>query len=117
MPIDFRSTGVKFDASAGHTQKQVATVTFGSRIIKDSSGKLRVAAALNGFDVSFTGGEHPLHRQIIDISSIEPHKDGANRVDEKAADITVSYLLRDHSGRIDDVFEGVVDFMVVAEVA
>jgi hypothetical protein len=101
MPVKFAVDGVKFDATQGEVQVQTRSVPFGSHVIK-------AAAALNGVDVRFTGSEHPLHRLIIDITDVTPR--------DHQVDVTVRYLLRDHSGNIDDTFQGVVDFLVIAEV-
>ncbi len=102
MPIDFRRIGITFDPTRGQTQNEVATVVFNSRVI-------RADAALNGFDVQFTDGDHHIFRQVIDAR--------ISTVNANTVTVGVSYLLRDSSGNIDDRYHGRVDVLVIAEVA
>lgn len=63
--------------------------------------------ALNGFDVSYTDGDHHILRQLVDIS--DPTIVG------NAVTYNVSLLLRDGSGTIDDRYQGTVDTLIIAD--
>jgi hypothetical protein len=102
MPIDFRRTSITFDPTSGQVQNEPATVVFNSRVI-------RADAALNGFDVQFTDGDHNLFREMIDASILT--------INNNTVTVGVAYLLRDKSGNIDDRYHGRVDVLVIAEVA
>lgn len=102
MPIDFRRTSITFDPTSGQIQNEPATVVFNSRVI-------RADAAINGFDVQFTDGDHHVFREMIDASILT--------VNNNTVTVGVAYLLRDRSGNIDDRYHGRVDVLVIAEVA
>ena len=102
MPIDFRRTTITFDPTSGQTQNESATVVFNSRVI-------RADAALNGFDVQFTDGDHHVFREMIDASVLT--------INSNTVTVGVAYLLRDKSGNIDDRYHGRVDVLVIAEVS
>jgi hypothetical protein len=102
MPIDFRRCDpITIDPTSHQIQNETGTVVFNSKV-------LRAEVALNGFDVRFTGGEHPIHRQIIDASIA--------KIQDRTVTVNIKYLLRDASGPIDDVFQGKFDALVIAEV-
>ncbi|MGE5763544.1 MAG: hypothetical protein ACM3ZF_06610 [Mycobacterium leprae] len=69
----------------------------------------RAEAALKGFDISYRDDDHHLLREEVDIDI-----DGiiANTVS-----VAVNYVLRDNSGNIDDAYRGVVEVLVIADVA
>ena len=74
---------------------------------------------MNGFDVQFTDGDHSLFRQVIDIQAITgPGTTQVHDPDIKdnTVRVRVSYLLRDNSADIDDVYQGRVDVLVIADV-
>jgi hypothetical protein len=102
MAIDFRRTSITFDPTRGQIQSEVASVVFNGRVV-------RADAALNGFDVQFTDGDHHVFRQLID-ARIEA-------IRNNVVDVRVDYLLRDSSGNIDDRYNGRVDVLVIADVA
>lgn len=102
MSFDFRLEGIKFDQTKGKIQTESVTATFGSKVNK-------ATAAINGFDVRFATGDHPINRQIIDISDVQ--------INSNTVTVTVRLLLRDASGNIDDAFGGAVDVAVLADVA
>jgi hypothetical protein len=101
MPIDFRRTSISFDPTRGQTQNESATVVFNNRVV-------RADAALNGFDVQFTDGDHNLFREMIDARILT--------INNNTVTVGVDYLLRDKSGNIDDRYHGRVDVLVIAEV-
>lgn len=102
MPVDFRRTSITFDPTRGQTQNESATVVFNNRVI-------RADAALNGFDVQFTDGDHHVFREMIDASIVT--------INNNTVTVGVAYLLRDKSGNIDDRYHGRVDVLVIADVA
>jgi hypothetical protein len=102
MAIDFRRVSITFDPTSGRVQDETATAVFNSRV-------LRADAALNGFDVQFTDGDHHVFRQTIDAS--------IRTVNNNTVTVGVRYLLRDSSGNIDDRYHGRVEVLVIAEVA
>jgi hypothetical protein len=102
MPIDFRRTSITFDPTRGQTQTESATVVFNNRVV-------RADAALNGFDVQFTDGDHHIFREMIDARILT--------INNNTVTIGVDYLLRDKSGNIDDRYHGRVDVLVLAEVS
>jgi hypothetical protein len=64
--------------------------------------------SINGFDIGFTQGEHPLFRLQIDSSTeLQPRN---------AVRVTVTFALRDNSGLFDDQYNGFVDILVIADV-
>lgn len=102
MAIDFRRTTIKFDPTHGQEQREVRTVTFGSRVLKAD-------VALNGFDSRYSDGDHHLLRHKVDAS--------VANINDRTVTAQVDFLLRDSSGRIDDRYAGTVDVLVIAEVA
>ena len=103
MAFDFRVVGIDFDPTAGQIQTESRTIGFGKHIN-------RATAAVNGFDVRYTNGEHPTLRQLVDISTVS--------IDNNTQTVTVTarLLIRDNSGNIDDPFRGTVDVVVLADV-
>jgi hypothetical protein len=102
MAIDFRRTRITFDPTNNQIQYEERTVQFGSRVN-------RADAALNGFDIQFRNGDHPIFRQIIDAVIVSRNNNTVT--------VGVTFLLRDSSGDIDDVYQGRVDVLVIADVA
>jgi len=100
MALDFRALTIHFDPTKGQVQKESATAVFDRDIAKAN-------AALQSFSVSFTNGDRPLFREAIDI-----HVD---RILHDTVTVSVSFLLRDHSGHIDDTFQGSVTVLVIAD--
>jgi len=102
MAIQFTTASARFDETAG-PQKENAIAHF--------NGTVRnAAAAINGWSIEFTNGDHPIRKQRINIVDSEIRWDG------NTVTVPVSFLLRDNSGNVDDPFTGYVDVMVVAEV-
>lgn len=102
MALRFIRERVTFDPTKGQIQVEPRTVVF--------PGTIRTAhVALNGFDVQYSDGDHHLLRHMVDIS--DPAING------NSVSYTVSLLLRDGSGNIDDRFAGTVDTLIIAETA
>ena len=101
MAIQFKAGKVNFDASTGR-QREPLTVTFPGRTVRSAN------AALKGFNIEFTNGDHEIVRQEIDIDVIG--------VVGEAVNLSVDFLLRDSSGNIDDPYKGSVEVLVIADV-
>jgi len=105
MATDFRTTFLNFDATTGQVQEEKATVVFDQPVN-------RFVAALQGYDLSYAGGEdHHLGQLLVELFS--DRTPGTNN----AVDVIVRYLLRDASGNIDDPYQGAVGVHVIADVA
>jgi hypothetical protein len=102
MAMDFRTVNVRFDPTKGQVQREPGTAVFASRVLK-------AEAALKGFDIGYTDGDHHILRQEVDID--------ITGIRNNAVDIAVDFLLRDSSGNIDDRFNGTVEVLVLAETA
>jgi hypothetical protein len=104
MAVDFRTVFLNFDATTGQVQEEHGRAVFSQPVN-------RFVAALQGYDVSYAGGEdHHLGQLLIELFS-ERTQDTNN-----AVDVTVRYLLRDASGNIDDPYQGAVGVHVIADV-
>jgi hypothetical protein len=104
MATDFRTTFLNFDTTTGQVQEEKATVVFNQPVN-------RFVAALQGYDLSYAGGEdHHLGQLVVELFS--DRTPGTNN----AVDVTVRYLLRDASGNIDDPYQGAVGVHVIADV-
>jgi hypothetical protein len=102
MAIAFQTVQVRFDPTKGRTQREPRTAVFASRV-------LRAEAALKGFNIGYTDGDHHIFRQEVDVDVIG--------IRNNAVDIAVDFLLRDSSGNIDDRFDGSVEVLVLADLA
>jgi hypothetical protein len=102
MSIDFKSTKVFFDSTVGQKQTEPGHVTFTRNVRKAN-------AALRGFKIEYTNEDREIFRQEVDIDNIQ--------VNNATVNFDVDLLLRDSSGNIDDPFEGVVEVLVIADLA
>ena len=102
MALDFRNVNVRFDPTSGRPQRETATAVFGARV-------RRATAALKGFNIGFTNGQHPVLREEIDID--------VTSILDNTVTVAVDFLIRDSSGNIDDPFSGSVEVLVLADVA
>jgi|SRR6185369_7024176 hypothetical protein len=102
MAVDFRTVQVRFDPTKGRIQREPGTAVFASRV-------LRAEAALKGFNIGYTGGDHHIFREEVDVD--------ITGIRNNAVDIAVNFLLRDSSGNIDDAYDGSVEVLVLAELA
>jgi len=67
--------------------------------------RVRAEAAINGFNIGFTNGDHHLLRTEIDASVVS--------VTLTTVRVRVTFSLRDSSGTFDDPYNGFVDVMVI----
>ncbi|HEX6675072.1 MAG TPA: hypothetical protein VF486_08605 [Actinomycetes bacterium] len=103
MAVDFREVEIRFDPTKGQAQHEHQLVPFGRPV-------RRASAAFRAIDVGFTEyDDHPVWKLKVDIDRLDLLGDNV--------DVWVTYLLRDASGDIDDIYDGRVVVMVVAEVA
>jgi hypothetical protein len=102
MAVDFRTVQVRFDPTKGRIQREPGTAVFASRV-------LRAEAALKGFNIGYTDGDHHIFREEVDVD--------ITGIRNNAVDIAVNFLLRDSSGNIDDAYDGSVEVLVLAELA
>lgn len=103
MSLSLVRRTISFAAQAGGPRRSTVRVGFGGPVA-------RVDAALNGFDIGFAAGDHPLMRQQVDVSAAVV----AGRPGD--VDVTVTFALRDASGVYDDAYSGSVEVLVIAEV-
>ena len=101
MALDFKPLSLDFDPAQGSTQHETGVVLFGGPVIK-------ARAMLNGFDIRFTNTDRDIHRITVDAST---------SINGAQVNVDVALLLRDMSGNIDDLFQGRVDVVVLADVA
>ena len=102
MALDFRTVNIRFDPTSGQAQREPGTAVFSRRVLK-------AEAALKGFNIGYTDGDHHIFRQEVDID--------ITAIRNNAVDIAVDFLLRDSSGNIDDRYNGSVEVLVLAETA
>jgi hypothetical protein len=101
--LQFQVVRVVFPATTGREQS-VSSWT------GEFSGPVKSAnLALNGFDVSFKSADHHLRQVKLDCST-------PVIISGKRVNFTVTYLLRDNSGNIDDPYQGWADVLIIAEV-
>ena len=103
MATDFKTHRIRFDPTSGRTQNEPGTVVFNGRVRK-------AAAAIGGWAIEFTNGDHPIRKQEINI------RDSEIDIRNDTVSFTVDFLLRDATGNIDDPFKGYVDVVVIADV-
>ncbi|HEY0143830.1 MAG TPA: hypothetical protein VGF48_23285 [Thermoanaerobaculia bacterium] len=100
MAIEFRTTEVIFPEGKRKAQTQRGSVTFDSRV--------RAAdAAIKGFELGYTEGDHELLLAQIGITDVKKQGDDVT--------FTVTIGLRDNSGDYDDPFDGKVTVLVTAD--
>ena len=101
MALEFRQLTINFDATSGRKQRESATAVF--------SGRVRSAeAALKGYNIRYTNGDHHVLEQEIDLD--------ITNVNNNTVTVAADFLLRDSSGNIDDPYRGFVQAVVMAEV-
>ena len=101
MPIDFRRLRFDFPPTTGRPQSATLAAVFPTAVS-------RAEAAINGFDIGYTNGDHHLLRTQIDtfVSVFS----GSGTVN-----VTVNFSLRDNSGNFDDPYSGFVEVVVIAD--
>lgn len=100
MATDFKRYTVHFDSTKGIVQSEPGFVTFDQNVV-------RAEAAISGFDISFSEADHHIYREMV-TARVEGWQG-------PTVNFRVEFLLRDHSGEIDDPFEGNVQVLVIAE--
>jgi len=98
MAIDFQRQRATFPTHSGSAQSIELAFVFPSNV-------LRAEAAINGFNIGFTNGDHHLLRTEIDASVVS--------VTLTTVRVRVTFSLRDSSGTFDDPYNGFVDVMVI----
>lgn len=100
MALAFKTVRIKFPSAKGEEQHQDGVAVF-------DKGVKAADASLKGFNVQYTESDH--HLLVIEI-----HVNNVSINDTKVS-FGVDYLLRDHSGNIDDPYEGWIDVLVTAD--
>jgi hypothetical protein len=122
MPIDMRLLRARFgpeegDWKPGQPQRRDVAFVFPTPVKTqpppdDPNGDpIPIAqSVINGFNIGFTGTDHEIFRQEINLSppSIFPGPGTAVKV-------TVHFALRDDSGTFDDDYDGFIDVGVIVE--
>ena len=104
MAFDFRTRRVNFVPTTGQTNTQL------NQKVIFSSPVRRAEAAIKGYNVGYTGEDHHIFRQEVEIRNV-------HIVEGNGVCFDIDYLFRDSSGNIDDRYSGWVDVLVVADVA
>src|SRR5918911_5232793 len=98
MALGLKPMRYRFDSTAGIVQRETQKVDFGGRrIVRDQKQQPILQAALNGFNIQFDNGDHPVTRLEIVLTEVGIV---ANTGDTEAT-ATVHFLIRDASGNID----------------
>jgi hypothetical protein len=69
-----------------------------------------VAAVLSGFKFEFTDADHHIYQSMVELTIEEPTGGLGEHVN-----VDVGFLLRDHSGDVDDLFSGWVDVTLIVD--
>src|SRR3954465_12964341 len=100
MALEFRDVpSINFDPTSRIVQHESATVVFGA-VVQSAT------VMLKGFNIKYTNGDRPVHQVSIEAKA-DIVKDGNGR-NTNTVKVTVSFLIRDSSGNIDDPFDGQV---------
>lgn len=101
MALDFRVAGFGFGPTTEKEHVLIGPVDFGMTVT-------RAEVALKGFISQFVNDDHELfiHKILTRVDRIEGSK----------VFVEVTFLLRDHSGNIDDSYSGAVHVLVFADV-
>lgn len=102
VALDFRRLVFDFPPMRDRAQRLTATAMFGARV-------RRAEAALQGFDIGYTDGDHHVWREVVDVDVV--------RISNNNVEVAVDYLFRDSTGNIDDRYSGKVEVVVIADVA
>lgn len=106
MALDMQSQRIRFDPHSGSPQTIDTHFDFPTNVKPVPPPQ----AFLNGFNIGFTGREHPIFRQEINISP--PRITEANR---RVIVVRGTFALRDSSGHYDDEYDGFIDVGVIVE--
>jgi len=67
-------------------------------------------AAINGFNIGYTNGDHHLLREQIDVAT-----QIQNGTQGPEVRVVVNFSLRDSSGTFDDAYSGFVDVVLIVD--
>lgn len=98
MAIDFQRQRATFPTHSGSAQSIELAFVFPSNVT-------RAEAAINGFNIGYTNGDHHLLRTEIDATVVS--------VTLGTVRVRVTFALRDSSGTFDDPYNGFVDVMLI----
>ncbi len=102
MPtFQFQSEQVNFESYYGGEHTTQVKVTFPTNVSK-------VESMIQGYNIQYNNGDHYILRNEIATSVTFSGKD---------VFLTVTILLRDNSGNVDDPYSGWVDVLVCAEMS
>jgi hypothetical protein len=102
MAVEFRNLRFTFPSQTGGPKVQVQTPEFSTNVRS-------AVAAINGFNIGYSNGDHELFRETIDASA------ATTRPLSRAVAVTVNFGLRDSSGNFDDPYEGFVDVALIVD--
>jgi hypothetical protein len=101
MTLKFKMVPIVFDATQDILQHEPGTASF--------NGTVKAAnCAVQGFNIRFANGDHPVHEMEISIDSV--NHSGTN------VTFVVRFGLRDSSGTFDDAYKGWVNVLVIADI-
>ena len=102
MAIEFKRDTIPFPSASGKAQTKSKKFSFSATVLK-------AEAAIKGFSIGFSNGEHPLYRQKVDLDvTVDSNK-------KSDVWVTANFALRDASGTFDDPFDGEVEVLVIAQ--
>jgi hypothetical protein len=120
MPIDMKSFRVRFgpgepDWKPGQAQRRDVGFVFPTPVKRypppdERQGQPIAQSFINGFNIGFTGTDHEIFRQEINLSppSIFPGPGTGVKV-------TAHFALRDDSGTFDDDYDGFIDVGLIVD--
>jgi hypothetical protein len=107
MALEFVDGTLFFETATGKVTETSQISTFSGTV------KKVITAVMRGYDIGFKGTDRPIHE-------IQAQVTGASVYDSQNPDNRVVVfgllLLRDFSGNIDDPYQGIIDYTVIAEV-
>lgn len=119
MPIDMKTWRVRFGPEepgwqSGQAQSREIGFGFPTRIKRypeedEREGEPIAQSFINGFNIGFTGTDHEIFRQEINLS---PPRILSG---DQAVEVTAYFALRDDSGTFDDDYNGFIDVGVIVD--
>ncbi len=103
MRIEFKTVTIIQTARKGAPQPITVTSD------QFSNSILNAEAALNGWDLRFTGQDHHYHDGFVKIQDVE--------VVDRRVKVTALMGIRDNSGDWDDTYEGEANVLIIASIA
>jgi hypothetical protein len=121
MPIDMKSFRVRFGPQEpnwkpGQAQRTDVGFTFPTPVRRhppggELQGQPVAQSFINGFNIGFTGSDHEIFRQEINLSPPRFVVPGPGT----GVFVTAHFALRDSSGTFDDEYDGFIDVGVIVE--